>query len=61
MSAVTDREGKFRISNLEPGIYTVEATYFGLRAEQKVTVEEGAEIEVLLQLKPPDLKAPPKS
>ena len=61
VSAVTDREGKFRISNLEPGIYTVEATYFGLRAEQKVTVEEGAEIEVRLQLKPPDLKAPPKS
>ena len=61
VSAVTDREGKFRISNLEPGIYTVEATYFGLHAEQKVTVEEGAEIEVMLQLKPPDLKAPPKS
>ena len=60
MSAVTDREGKFRISNLEPSIYTVEATYFGLHAEQKVTVEEGAEIEVMLQLKLPDLKAPPK-
>ena len=61
VSAVTDREGKFRISNLEPGIYTVEATYFGLHAEQKVTVEEGAEIEVTLQLKPLDFKAPPKS
>ena len=61
VSAVTDREGKFRISNLDPGIYTVEATYFGLHAEQKVTIEEGAEIEVMLQLKPPDLKAPSKS
>ena len=61
VSAVTDREGKFRISNLEPGIYTVETTYFGLHAEQKITVEEGAEIEVMLQLKLPDLKASPKS
>lgn len=61
VSAVTDREGKFRISNLDPGIYTVEATYFGLHAEQKITVEDGAEIEVMLQLKAPDLKAPPRS
>ena len=61
VSAVADREGKFRISNLDPGIYTVEATYFGLHAEQKVTVEPGAEIEVCLESKPPDLKAPSKS
>ena len=61
VSAVTDREGKFRISNLNPGIYTVEATYFALHAEQKVSVEEGPEIEVMLQLKVPDLEAPPKS
>ena len=26
--------------NLDLGIYTVEATYFGLHAEQKVTIEE---------------------
>ena len=54
VSAVADREGKFRISNLDPGIYTVEATYLGLHAEQKISVEDGAEIEVILQLKLPD-------
>jgi len=54
LSAVTDREGKFHLSNMDPGIYTVEATYFDLHAEQKITVEVGTEIKVTLQLKPPD-------
>ena len=61
VSAITDREGKFRFSNLEPGTYTVEATYLGFYAEQKITVEAGALVQVTLQLKLPDLKAPPKS
>lgn len=61
VSATTDREGKFRFSNLEPGAYTVEATYLGLYAEQKITVEAGALVQVTLQLKLSDLKAPPKS
>lgn len=60
VSAVTDREGKFRVSNLDPGTYTVEATYSGLHAEHKITVEDGADIEVMLQLKLPDPEAPPK-
>ena len=60
-SAITDREGKFRFSNLEPGTYTVEATYLGLYVEQKITLEAGALLQVTLQLKPPDLTAPPKS
>ena len=60
-SAITNREGKFRFTNLEPGTYTVEATYLGLYAEQKITVEAGAQVQVTLQLKLPDLKAPPKS
>ena len=59
VSAITDREGKFRFSNLEPGAYTVEATYFGLHAEQKITVEAGAVVQVALHLELADLKAPP--
>jgi len=59
-SAITDRAGKFRFSNLEPGTYTVSATYFGLYAEQKITVEAGTVVQVALQLKPPVLKASPK-
>ena len=35
--------------------------YFGLYAEQKVTVEAGTVVQVVLQLKLPDLKAAPKS
>jgi len=60
VSAITDREGKFRITNLDPGTYTVEATYFGLYAEQKITVDAGTVVQVALQLKGPDLKTPPK-
>lgn len=54
LSAVTDRDGKFRFSNLEPGTYTIEATFFGLHAEQKISVEPGTEVQVVLQLKLPD-------
>ena len=50
-----------RATALGPGSYTVKATYFGLYAEQKITVEPGALVQVALQLKLPDLKAPPKS
>ena len=60
VSTITDREGKFRFSNLDPGTYTVEETYFGLYAEQKVTVDAGTVVQVALQLKPPVLKASPK-
>ena len=51
LSAVTDRDGNFRFSNMEPGTYTVEATLFGLHAEQKISVEPGTELQVVLQLK----------
>ena len=60
-SAITDREGKFRFSNLEPGTYTIAATYFGLYAEEKVTVEPGAIVQVVLRLRLPDLKTSPQS
>lgn len=51
--ANTDHEGKFSFSNLEPGTYTVEATYFDLYAEQRITVETGTEVQVALLLKLP--------
>ena len=54
LSAVTDRDGTFSFSNLDPGTYTVEASLSGLYAEQKVSVEPGAELQVVLQLKSPD-------
>lgn len=54
LSAVTDHDGRFRFSNMEPGTYTVEATLFGLHAEQKISVEPGTEVQVVLQLKLPD-------
>ena len=60
LSANTDREGKFSFSNIEPGTYTVEATYFGLRAEQRIAVEAGTEVQVALQLKLPGLETSAK-
>lgn len=51
VSAVTDREGNFHFVNLEPGTYTVEATYLGLYAEQKIIVVDGSEVQVNLKLK----------
>lgn len=54
LSAVTDRDGKFTFSNMEPGTYTVEAAFLGLHAEQKISVEPGTEVQVVLQLKLPD-------
>ena len=59
VSAITDREGNFRFSNLEPGTYMVEAAYFGLYAEQKITVEAGTVVQVTLQLKLPDSRPHP--
>ena len=54
LSAVTDHDGKFRFSNLEPGTYVVEAAFFGLHDEQKISVESGVEVHVTLQLRIPD-------
>lgn len=58
VSAVTDREGKFHFVNIEPGTYIVEATYLGLYAEQKITVEDGSEVQVNLQLKQRTIASP---
>ena len=54
LSAVTDHNGKFRFSNLEPGTYVVEATFLGLHDEQKISIESGTEVHVALQLRLPD-------
>ena len=60
LAANTDHEGKFSFSNIEPGTYTVEATYFGLHAGQRITVEAGTEVQVALQLKLPGLETSAK-
>ena len=49
-SALTDQEGKFAMDALEPGIYLVEASYFGLHTQMNVKVEAGSVAQVALQL-----------
>jgi hypothetical protein len=51
LTAVADRDGKFHFSNVDPGTYLIEATYFDLRSEQKITVEDGIVLQVSLLLK----------
>ena len=56
ISTVTDQDGKFVFSNIDPpGIYVVEVTYLGLHAERNVTLHAGAVIQVALHLEAPDL------
>ena len=55
-SAEADAEGKFTFVNLEPGTYTIEATQVGLRAEQTITIEGKAALELDLELKVPEVK-----
>jgi len=52
---ITDQDGTFAFTNIDPpGIYFIEATYFGLHAEQNVTVHAGAVVQVSLHLEVPD-------
>ena len=55
VSTIADSKGKFRFSDLGPGTYAIKTTYFGLNAEQDITLEAGTVVRVALQLKPPDL------
>jgi len=55
VSTVTDQDGKFAFTNIEPpGIYFIEASYKGLHAERNVTVHAGTVVEVSLHLEAPD-------
>ena len=55
LSTVTDQDGTFSYTNIDqPGIYFIEATYFGLHADQNVTVHAGAVVQVSLHLEVPD-------
>ena len=49
-STVTDDQGRFAFHGLEPGVYLVEARYFGLQTQMNVEVEAGAVAQVALQL-----------
>jgi hypothetical protein len=54
-STITDRDGKFSFSDVEPpGIYFLEATYQGFRAEQNITVDADTVVQVSLRLEAPD-------
>jgi len=48
-STESSSEGKFSLSTLRPGIYLIEATYFDLHAEQKITVHPGELVQVSLE------------
>ena len=49
-SLLTNQEGKFALDALEPGIYLVEASYFGLHTQMNVKVEARSVAQVALQL-----------
>ena len=53
VTAVTDREGLFTVSNLAPGDYTVEITYVGFQGEKKaVKLAPGGRANVSTELRP---------
>ena len=54
ISTITDRDGKFSFADVEPGVYSLQASYLGLHAEQNVTVHAGAVVQVSLHLEVPD-------
>ncbi len=54
-SAEADAEGKFAFGSLDPGTYTIEATQVGLRAEQTITIEGNAVVQIDLELKVPEV------
>jgi hypothetical protein len=55
ISTITDRDGKFSFSDVEPpGVYFLQASYLGLHAEQNVMVDAGTVVQVSLHLEVPD-------
>jgi hypothetical protein len=54
-SRTTGQNGRFDFDNVQPpGIYFLEVTYFGLHAQQNVTVNAGGVIEVSIRLDAPE-------
>ncbi len=48
----TDEKGQYSFRDLEPGQYTVVATFPGLQAEAEITITAGVALKVELELKP---------
>ena len=53
IETVADQDGKFSFSGLAPGIYFIEATYFGLHEGQNIEVDGGIVTQISLDLTPP--------
>lgn len=53
-STASDREGRFSLSGLAPGMYVLEARYLTLRAEQKIRVSPGKVVQIAVQLESPN-------
>jgi len=47
-----DEKGQYSFNNLEPGQYTILASFPGLQAEEEITVAAGVALKVELELKP---------
>src|SRR5271166_2619791 len=52
----TDADGKYALSGLPPGTYTVEATFSELSGEETITVAANQVVQVPLRLKPREVK-----
>ncbi len=48
----TDEKGQYSFPDLEPGQYTIVATFPGLQAEEEITITAGVALKVELELKP---------
>jgi len=49
-STQSNSEGKFTLSALRPGIYLIEADYFGLHSQRKLTIHAGEILQISLEL-----------
>src|SRR5208283_2823770 len=52
LQAETDENGRYNFPDVEPGTYTIAASFPGLQAAQEVVVESGAVAKADLELKP---------
>ena len=48
----SDEKGQYSFRDVEPGQYTVVATFPGLQAEEEITITAGVALKVELELKP---------